>query len=451
MKRIFTLVMLALLVILDQKAVAQATYTISSNTSWAGVPYPSYCNTCTFNISSGNTLSIDLKNITCSSCTFNGGNISITKDFTCQSCSFNADSISMKNVTLNLQSSTTSFSNVVFDISGNGAINATSPVNITNSIFTFTNNAYFLNNGGTLNLTNSTMYFYKSAYFIANAGPVNLKSNSKLVAGDGTASSTAYIKINGPQLNEYDNSFIALANTNNYYFNWSSYHSAVTGANYSTSTNTMNCGGTGQNSCSAPNVYGPASLTTSGLVSGNILPVVLTDFKAAFNNNAVAISWSTQQEQNSAYFTVERSADGSNWDVIGNVQAKGNSSVISNYSFADIAPFNGNNYYRLLMVDLDGKQAVSDIAHVSVAVTAQTATSIYPNPVTNLAFNLRVGSTDPVVVKIFSAEGRMVGIMSLRNQLQYHVELPASIGHNNYLIVQIVKGNKAETLSLFNK
>jgi hypothetical protein len=314
----------------------------------------------------------------------------------------------MNNTALNLQSSDASFSGVIITIAGTGSINATAPVNMSNSVFTFSNNSFFLNNGGALTLTKSVMYFYNNSYFLANAGPVNLKSISSLVAGNGSTSSNAYIKINGAQLDIYDNSFITLANTNNYYFNWNSYSSISNNKTYTTSTNTMNCGRPGQNKCSAPNVYGPASVNLSGIISGNVLPIVLSDFKASLiNSQSVAISWTTQQEINSDHFTIERSGDSINWEAIGICNAKGNSSVISYYSFTDASPFNSINYYRLQMADMDGKTQSSNIIYVAIASIEKEAI-IYPNPVTNLSFNLKVYTVEPVIVNVFSMEGRMI-------------------------------------------
>jgi hypothetical protein len=92
MKPIFTLIVLASLSSSLTTSQAQKIYTISTNTSWSSAAYPSYCNACTFTISSGKTLTIDKSSVSCANCIFSSGNISITKDFTCQSCNFISDS-----------------------------------------------------------------------------------------------------------------------------------------------------------------------------------------------------------------------------------------------------------------------------------------------------------------------------------------------------------------------
>ena len=256
--------------------------------------------------------------------------------------------------------------------------------------------------------------------------------------------------MNGPQLNIYDNSFINLTAKNNTYLNWSTYYSASNNKTYATATNTVNCGSTGQNKCSASKVYGPATLNAAGIVTGNVLPVVLTDFNALLNGNAVSISWETQIETNAGHFTIERSADGSNWEAIGTVNAKGNSSIAGYYSFTDASPLSGSNYYRLQMVDLDGNEAASKIIHIATSVT-EGKIGIFPNPIINSTFNLKVATTEQVIVNVFTTEGRLLSAFSLRGEYQYQLQLPSAAPRNAYIAVKVISNGNAQTMMVLNK
>lgn len=99
-----------------------------------------------------------------------------------------------------------------------------------------------------------------------------------------------------------------------------------------------------------------SSVTTSAA-----LPIKLSSFTAVKINAAVKLDWVTQQEVNSGFFTIERSADGKNFTIIGTVNAAGNTQAISNYSFTDNAPQTGKNFYRLKETDLDGTSMYSGI------------------------------------------------------------------------------------------
>ncbi|MFT3936545.1 MAG: T9SS type A sorting domain-containing protein [Chitinophagaceae bacterium] len=408
MKPICTL-FTALMLTIASGSFAQTTYAITSNTSRSAS-----CSNCTFTISSGVTLTLSSSG-TCSNCTFNGGNIDVQSTVTCQPCSFNNNTITMNNQSIKPNSGTTSFTGVTLTATGSSSIYANTPVTITNSTFTFSNTSYFFNNGGQLDISNSKLYFYNSAYFSANAGPVNLKNGSKLVAGDGTLSSTAYIKINGPALNLYDNtSMIILGNYNNSYFNWSSYNSISNSKSFTTTypsaASTLNCGNPGQNSCpmySSPLVYGPAGLTSTGVFNlASLLPVVLTNFTATATDGRVALQWSTAQENNASFFAIERSSNGATFTKIGQVNANGNTNTVSRYAFSDANPLNGTAYYRLAMTDVDGKVIYSDIKTVNASVIKSF--SVYPNPaVENVAINLANNSSE-VSVRLLTLSGQVL-------------------------------------------
>ena len=436
MKKICTLIIIILLT-LSYNSQAQTTVNISSNTTWSAAP--ACTSNCIFNISSGVTLTIN-KSFTCATCTFNGGSIIINKDLACQPCTFSSNTITLNSAELKPNSSTTSFSNVTFTANGTADILANTPVNVTNSKFTFNGTSYFQNNGGTLNLTNSSFYFYGSSYFLANAGPVNLMSSSRMVAGDGSVGSTAYIKMNGPALNIYDNSIIALANKNNSYFNWGSYNYYATTASpthlsYSNPT--------------PPSYYGIATVSGTGFNPGSILPVTLTDFSADFNNHSVEILWSTAEEINFDHFVIERSSNGSSWVTIATVQAKEKNS--NDYSFTDLSPIENSSFYRLQMVDKNGTISYSKIVAVKTdAVTSQV--TIFPNPIINATFHIKLTSSDAASINVFNIEGRLLYATSLKGQTQYEVNLPnAATSSNGYLIIQVISNGKTNTFSILNK
>jgi hypothetical protein len=93
------------------------------------------------------------------------------------------------------------------------------------------------------------------------------------------------------------------------------------------------------------------------LVDPNVvLPLTLVTFNGTLNNNNnnILLSWKTSSEQGSKYFDVEKSPDAIAFQSIGKVTAAGNSSLVSNYSYTDKL-VNEYNYYRLKIVDIDGK------------------------------------------------------------------------------------------------
>jgi hypothetical protein len=109
------------------------------------------------------------------------------------------------------------------------------------------------------------------------------------------------------------------------------------------------------------------------------LPVDITSFTAQPQGHTVDLQWTTATEQNSRYFSVERSQDGLNWSPIGQVTAAGNSQELLQYNYVDQKPMTGTNYYRLQEVADDGSSIYSPIRNVDFT-GAVTAISWYPNP-----------------------------------------------------------------------
>lgn len=116
-------------------------------------------------------------------------------------------------------------------------------------------------------------------------------------------------------------------------------------------------------------------------LKGVILPVTLATFSAQKLNKVNLLSWSTQFENNSSRFVVERSKDGRNYTSIGEITAAGNSNSIRQYSLTDSKPFKGNNYYRLRIIDKDNQFRLSDIQRLKN--DGATGITIFPNPVRN--------------------------------------------------------------------
>lgn len=116
-----------------------------------------------------------------------------------------------------------------------------------------------------------------------------------------------------------------------------------------------------------------------GLNVDAALPVTLTSFMAAREGKQANLNWATTMETNSDRFEVERSLNGKNWDKIGIVASHGESSSLKNYTFTDRTPSEGENLYRLRMIDKDGTFEYSRIRAVSFEGLNKDL-SVYPNP-----------------------------------------------------------------------
>ena len=88
------------------------------------------------------------------------------------------------------------------------------------------------------------------------------------------------------------------------------------------------------------------------------LPIELIEF-GGFNKGPINhLFWTTASETNNSYFSIERSNNGYDWELAGNVSGAGNSSNYLNYEFLDNDFSQELNYYRLIQTDYDGKNEV---------------------------------------------------------------------------------------------
>ncbi len=75
------------------------------------------------------------------------------------------------------------------------------------------------------------------------------------------------------------------------------------------------------------------------------LPLTLTAFRAQQQDKQVKLYWQTADEQQTAYFEMERSGEGRQFETIGRIAAGGTGG--HEYEANDAAPLAGDNLYRL--------------------------------------------------------------------------------------------------------
>jgi len=117
-----------------------------------------------------------------------------------------------------------------------------------------------------------------------------------------------------------------------------------------------------------------------GSPSNNPLPVELTSFSGVCDNGVINLTWQTASEFNSSHFDVEKSRDGENWQVLATIPSAGTSNELITYQTADHNAIDGNNYFRLRQVDIDGTEKLYDPINVSCSEVTTGYFSSFPNP-----------------------------------------------------------------------
>lgn len=104
--------------------------------------------------------------------------------------------------------------------------------------------------------------------------------------------------------------------------------------------------------------------TLASITVNNPLPIQLLGFTATPEGTRVRLRWTTASETDNAFFTVERSADGTTFVPVLHQDGAGTSQGMLQYEGLDEAPLPGLSYYRLRQTDVDGASTVSDAVPV---------------------------------------------------------------------------------------
>jgi hypothetical protein len=116
------------------------------------------------------------------------------------------------------------------------------------------------------------------------------------------------------------------------------------------------------------------------LITGPPVPVILKSFVAQKNSNTVTLKFETASEPGFSKFIIERSTDGFNYSAIASIAARGTDYSGSSYVSEDLLPSKNVNYYRLKMVDKDGRFSYSWIV-IADFNDNTSLVKIFPNPV----------------------------------------------------------------------
>ena len=177
----------------------------------------------------------------------------------------------------------------------------------------------------------------------------------------------------------------------------------------------------------------------------SVLPLKLIAFGASQNSGGVLLTWKTQNEENVSHFNVERSTSGSSFESIATVKATGNLQTTENYSNTDAKIPAVTTYYRLKMVDVDGRYSYSNTLVIKPANTNGVAVSLFPNPVvTGATVYVRSDINGTATVRVMNMQGATLiqqnhGVIRGENAISLN-KMPA-MSSGMYSLQVTVNGN----------
>lgn len=183
---------------------------------------------------------------------------------------------------------------------------------------------------------------------------------------------------------------------------------------------------------------------------GGALPITFTSINAYQQDNSVHINWKTATESNMKEYTVERSSDGINFTSLGSLQA--DNLPVNNYNYLDQQPDQGNNFYRIASIGIDGNTKLSSVMKVFIGSAIATM-KVFPNPVVGNMVNLQLNNYPQgnYTVRFINSMGQTV----LSKQIQHpggnstqSIDLPSTLPHGMYRLEIIGDSNTRSNAGL---
>lgn len=183
-----------------------------------------------------------------------------------------------------------------------------------------------------------------------------------------------------------------------------------------------------------------------------VLPFSVTSFTAEKKNGGVKLNWESNSEIATSHFIVEHGTDGSNFTDLQRVEAAGNSSSVKHYTATDAKPIYGTNFYRLKMVDLDGKFTYSNIVAIKIS-NENYSVSVFPNPVQNeIRVQIPPAGKGDCVIQIQDISGKLIRqkTVQLNNALLSTTINVEDLAKGVYLLV-VQYGDTKETQKIIKR
>lgn len=178
-----------------------------------------------------------------------------------------------------------------------------------------------------------------------------------------------------------------------------------------------------------------------------VLPVSLTTFTAKPNKSGtVNLAWTTASEKDNSHFEVARSSNGIDFNKLDEIKGNGNSDVVRTYSYIDVKPAVGTNYYRLKQVDTDGKFAFSAVATAKVGLGSDNLTAAVSANRTSVAVTYNALASGKALFNVYNISG--VKIATVEHNVNAginQISIPANLGNSLHILSVSQAGASAST------
>lgn len=176
---------------------------------------------------------------------------------------------------------------------------------------------------------------------------------------------------------------------------------------------------------------------------GTVLPIDLLSFKAEKKGANTELKWEAENMINFSRFEVERSATGNGgYEVVGTVATNGADKGLYSYTDPLVQNRMSRAFYRLRMMDMDGKYKYSQVMMVSFGETSIDVRPTILSAGEPVRVNLSGSTITKYDVRLFDTGGKM---LQQKNQATGQIQLETSMLKKGIYIVAVTDGNIQST------
>ncbi len=135
------------------------------------------------------------------------------------------------------------------------------------------------------------------------------------------------------------------------------------------------------------------------------LPVKINNFGAEVKNSNGFIKWQVTNETKRIKYILEKSTNGNIYKIITSIGAKND--AVGNYSFTDYNLTKGENYYRLKIIDENGKEIYASVRLLTVHAK-NLGFTINSETKNQLSFNISCENANGIMLLVSDSLGRTV-------------------------------------------
>jgi len=180
-------------------------------------------------------------------------------------------------------------------------------------------------------------------------------------------------------------------------------------------------------------------------ITGGSLPVVIQNWQAGLQGSVVLLSWHSYKEEDQNVFEIQRSLDGREFQTLQKLNAAGHD---ADYSWTDVHPAKGKNFYRLKII-APGQITYTRV--IPVLNDQQQLITRFFNDGSRLHLQVNCQQNQQVVLSIINASGSLVKKQSYPGAAITNVTIPITeLSSGNYFL-RVVTSDGASAIERFAK